>query len=69
MPLHAEVECRPMNSAGATAEMMIARFRFNEAGVVSESTVPELVNERLDQKNGAWSIVAAVLWNALQAQA
>ena len=49
--------------------MMIARFRFNEAGTVSESTVPELLNERLDQKNGAWSIVAAVLWNALQAQA
>jgi len=48
--------------------MTIARFRFNQAGIVFESTVPELVNERLDQKTGAWSIVAAVLWDALQAQ-
>jgi hypothetical protein len=68
VPPQAAVECRPINSAGAAAEMTIARFRFNEAGIVSESTVPELVNERLDQKNGAWSIVAAVMWNALQAQ-
>ena len=67
VPAQADVECRPINSAGAAAEMTIARFRFNEAGIVSEATVPELVNERLDQKNGAWSIVAAVLWNALQA--
>ena len=68
VPPQADVECRPINSAGAAAETTIARFRFNEAGIVSEATVPELVNERLDQKNGAWSIVAAVLWNALQGQ-
>ncbi len=68
VPAQADVECRPINSAGAAAEVTIARFRFNEAGTVSESTVPELVNERLDQKNGAWSIVAAVMWKALQAQ-
>ena len=68
VPAQADVECRAINSAGAAAEMTIARFRFNEVGIVSEATVPELVNERLDQKNGAWSIVAAVLWNALQAQ-
>jgi hypothetical protein len=68
VPAQADVECRPINSVGAAAEMAIARFRFNEDGIVSEATVPELVNERLDQKNGAWSIVAAVLWNALQAQ-
>ena len=68
VPAQADVECRPINSAGAAAEMTIARFRYNEAGIVSEATVPELVNERLDQKNGAWSIVAAVLWDALQAQ-
>lgn len=68
VPAQADVECRPINSAGAAAEMTIARFRFNETGIVSEATVPELVNERLDQKNGAWSIVAAVLWDALQAQ-
>jgi len=68
VPPQAEVQCRPVDSAGATGEMTIARFRFNEAGIVFESTVPELVNERLDQKTGAWSIVAAVLWDALQAQ-
>ncbi len=48
--------------------MTTARFRFNESGIVCESTVPELVNERLDQKAGAWSILAAVLWDALQVQ-
>jgi hypothetical protein len=68
VPPQAEVECRPINSAGVSGETTIARFRFNESGIVSESTVPELVNERLDQKTGAWSIVAAVLWDALQAQ-
>jgi hypothetical protein len=68
VPPHGQVECRPINSAGTSGEMTIARFRFNESGIVSESTVPELVNQRLDQKTGAWSIVAAVLWNALQAQ-
>ncbi len=68
VPPQAEVQCRPVDSAGATREMTIARFRFNQAGIVFESTVPELVNERLDQKTGAWSIVAAVLWDALQAQ-
>lgn len=68
VPPHAEVECRPVNSLGASAETTIARFRFNEAGIVTESSVPELVNERLDQKDGAWSIVAAVMWDALQAQ-
>ncbi len=68
VPPHAEVECRSVNSLGASAEMTIARFRFNEAGIVTESSVPELVSERLDQKTGAWSIVAAVMWDALQAQ-
>ena len=68
VPPHAQVECRPINSLGASAEITIARFRFNEAGIVIESSVPELVNERLDQKTGAWSIVAAVMWNALHAQ-
>ena len=67
-PPHAEVECRPVNSLGATGETIVARFRFNETGVVTESSVPELVEVRLDQKAGAWSIVAAVMWDALQAQ-
>ena len=68
VPPHAEVECRPVNSLGATGETIVARFRFNETGVVTESSVPELVEVRLDQKAGAWSIVAAVMWDALQAQ-
>ena len=68
VPPHADVECRPVNSLGATAETCIARFRFNEAGIVTESSVPELVDVRLDQKAGAWSIVAAVMWDALHAQ-
>ena len=68
-PPYAEVECRRMDSAGATETTPIARFRFNETGIVSESTVPELVNENIAQANGAWSIVAAVIWNALQVTA
>ncbi len=66
LPPHAEVECRRMNSSGATEDTPIARFRFDDTGLVSESTVPELVGERIDQASGAWSIVAAVLWNAMQ---
>jgi hypothetical protein len=65
-PPYAEVECRRMDSAGATEEAPIARFRYEESGIVSESSVAELVNERIDQAPGAWSIVAAVIWNALQ---
>jgi hypothetical protein len=67
LPPYAEVECRRMNSSGATEETPIARFRFDDTGLVSESSVPELVGERIDQANGAWSIVAAVLWDAMQA--
>ena len=68
-PPHAEVECRRMDSAGVTEKSTIARFRFNDAGIVSESTIPELVNEGIDQVPGAWSIVAAVMWSALLAPA
>lgn len=64
-PPYAEVECRRMDSAGSTEETAIARLRFDATGVVSQSTVPELVNERIDQAPGAWSIVAAVIWDAL----
>jgi hypothetical protein len=64
-PPYAEVECRRMDSAGVTESSTIASFRFNETGVVSQSTIPELVNERIDQAPGAWSIVAAVIWSAL----
>ena len=69
LPPYAEVQCRRMDSAGATEKETIARFRFDETGVVSESTVPELVNERIDQAPGAWSAVAAIMWSALQSQA
>jgi hypothetical protein len=68
-PPYAEVECRRMDSAGATEDKTIARFRFDDTGVVSQSTVPELINEKVDQATGAWSIVAAVIWNALEARA
>jgi hypothetical protein len=66
-PPDAEVACRRMDGAGVTETAPLARFRFNEAGVVTESTVPELVNERVDQTPAAWSIVAAVMWSALTA--
>jgi len=58
-----------MDSAGATEQTTIARFRYDDTGVVSQSTVPELISERIDQAPGAWSIVAAVIWNALEARA
>ena len=65
-PTYADVECRRMDSIGATEATPIASFRFNEAGNVSQSSVSELVNENISQANGAWSIVAAVMWNAMQ---
>ena len=65
-PPYAEVACRRMDSAGATETETIASFRFNESGVVTESTVAELVNEKIDLAPGAWSIVSAVIWSALQ---
>lgn len=63
---YADVECRRMDSMGATETTPIASFRFNETGSVSESSVPELVNENIAEANGAWSIVGAVVWNAMQ---
>ena len=68
-PPTAEVECRRMDSMGATEVAPIARFRFDETGNVSQSSVPELVNENISQPNGAWSIVGAVIWNAMQGPA
>lgn len=64
---HGQIECRRMDSAGATEAAPIARFRVDPTGVVSESSVTELAGERIDQAPGAWSIVAAVIWDALQA--
>lgn len=66
-PPQAEVQCRPMDSAGVTAEATIARFRFSDAGVVTQASVAELIDERIDQPQGAWSIVAAVMWQAMLA--
>ena len=68
-PPYADVECRRMDSIGATEAMPIARFRFDETGNVSEASVPELVNENISEPNGAWSIVSAVIWNAMQGAA
>jgi hypothetical protein len=65
----ADVECRRMDSIGATEAMPIARFRFDETGNVSEASVPELVNENISEPNGAWSIVSAVIWNAMHGAA
>ena len=65
-PPYAEVECRRMDSMGATEATPIASFRFDESGSVLQSTVPELVNENISQSNGAWSIVGAVIWDAMQ---
>jgi len=68
VPPHAEVACRRMDTAGATEVSPIARFAFAEGGIITESTVPELVNERVDLAPGAWSVVAAVLWSNMHAQ-
>ena len=65
-PPCADVECRRMDSIGATEKTPIASFRFDETGNVSLSSVPELVNENVAQANGAWSIVSAVIWVAMQ---
>lgn len=64
-PAYADVECRRMDSLGATEPTPIASFRFTEAGNISQSTVPELVNENIAEANGAWSIVGAVIWAAM----
>jgi hypothetical protein len=68
-PPHADVECRRMDSIGATEATPIASFRFNENGTVLQSSVPELVNENIAEANGAWSIVSAVIWDAMQGPA
>ena len=54
---------------GATEATPIATFRFNETGTVLQSSVPELVNENIAEANGAWSIVGAVIWDAMQGSA
>ncbi|MGB3429402.1 MAG: hypothetical protein WBA53_14655 [Burkholderiaceae bacterium] len=63
---YAVVECRRMDSTGATEAAPIASFRFDESGVVSQPTVPELSDQNVTEPNGAWSIVSAVIWNAMQ---
>lgn len=66
-PTHAIVECRRIGGTGATETSPIASFQYDEAGKVSQSTVPELIGENVTDSNGAWSIVWAVIWNALHA--
>lgn len=65
-PTHANVECRRIGGTGVTETSPIATFQFDETGRVSQSTVPELVGESVIESNGAWSIVWAVVWSALQ---
>jgi hypothetical protein len=50
-PPYGEVECRRMDAAGATEETTIARFRFNETGVVTSRC--RTVNEKIDLAAGA----------------
>jgi hypothetical protein len=65
-PTYADVQCRRIDSIGTTEAMPIASFRFNESGNVSQSSVPELVNENISEANGAWSIVSSAIWSAMQ---
>jgi len=65
-PTNATVECRRIGGTGASETTPIATFQFDETGRISQSTVPELVGESVIESNGAWSIVWAVVWSALQ---
>jgi hypothetical protein len=67
VPPLGQIECRRMNTSGATEESTIARLRFDENGVITESTVPELAGQSIALADGAWSAVAAVLWINLHA--
>ena len=58
---HAEVECKAMDTAGATEATTITRFRRNEVGILRDSTVPQIANGRVDLATAAGSIIAAVL--------
>lgn len=58
------IECRRIDSSGASASSAIARFAFDERGTIVESTMPEWTGLRIDDKDGAWSVVAAVMWAA-----
>jgi hypothetical protein len=57
------IECRRIDSSGASAGT-IARFAFDERGTIVEATMPEWTGLRIDDKEGAWSVVAAVMWAA-----
>lgn len=63
---HADVECRRIDSRGASEALPIAGFRFNECGTVLQSSVPELIDANIAEADGAWSIVGTVVWNAMQ---
>jgi hypothetical protein len=65
-PSHANVECRRVSGTGTTETLPIATFQFDETGKVLQSTVPELVGNNVSGSDGAWSIVWAVIWGALQ---
>ena len=63
---YADVECRRMDSIGATEATPIASFRFDETGRVLQASVADLLNENIAESTGAWSIVGAVVWIAMQ---
>jgi hypothetical protein len=62
--MQGEVVCKRIDSSGTSEGSAIARFVYSEAGVVLESTVDELIDTRIDETEGAASIVASVMWAA-----
>jgi hypothetical protein len=67
-PARGDIGCRAIDSSGAAGAASLARFAFDASGVITESTVPELVNERIDLIAGASSVVSAVIWINMHAQ-
>ena len=63
-----QVECRALDSGGKAETMPLAQFTFGDDGRISQATIPELVDEAIDQPPGAWSVVAALLWRNLNAR-
>jgi hypothetical protein len=62
----ANVECRRIDSMGTTEAAPLATFRFDEGGNVQQASVVDLGNVNISEADGAWSLVAAVIWDAMQ---
>ncbi len=60
------IECRRIDAAGATEPALLARFRFDESGAIVDASLSELLGQKVDEEEGAWSIVAALIWDAMQ---